>query len=140
MLAKIFLRNYGVLFIGPFIVVCVLGVSLFFLFKLEVHGLYVGDTTRVTAKPATVSCSISKPLPPLVVTSLGLAEFTLVRPTSSYTRVYLGGFRGFDTSTFGPKTLDYITSSKPIFNSGRSYNFRHLPKFMRPTATWRSGM
>lgn len=140
MLAKRFCKNFGLLFLGPLIVACVFGISLFFFIKFEVHSLHVNNTTLVTGKPATVSYSISTPPPALVVKRISVGEYTLVRPTESYTRVYLGFVRGFDTSTFGPKTLDYTTSSKPIFNSGRPYNFRRLPKFMRPTATWRSGM
>lgn len=133
-------KTFGFVFIGPFIVACLLGISLFCLWRVEFSGLHVSNTTLVTGKPATVSYSISTPAPSLVVKRRDVGDYTLVRPTSSYTRVYLGFVRGFDTSTLGPKTLDYITSSKPIFNSGRPYNFRHLPKFMRPTATWRSGM
>lgn len=133
-------KTFCIIFIGPFLVACMLGVSLYLLWRVEVNGLHVNNTTLLTGRPATVSYSISTPAPSLVVKRRDVGEYTLVRPTSSYTRVYLGYVRGFDTSTLGPKTLDYVTSSKPIFNSGRPYNFRHLPKFMRPPATWRSGM
>nr|WEY18168.1 MAG: ORF5 protein [Bamboo rat coronavirus] len=133
-------KTFCIIFIGPFLVACMLGSSLYSLWRVEVNGLHVNNTTLVTGRPATVSYSVSTPAPSLVVKRRDVGEYTLVRPTSSYTRVYLGPVRGFDTSTLGPKTLDYITSSKPIFNSGRPYNFRNLPKFMRPPATWRSGM
>lgn len=128
-------KTFCIVFIGPFLVACMLGVSLYLLWRVEVTGLHVNNTTLVTGRPVTVSYSVSTPAPSLVVKRRDVGEYTLVRPTSSYTRVYLGLARGFDTST-----LDYITSSKPIFNSGRPYNFKNLPKFMRPPATWRSGM
>lgn len=131
--------NLAAIFIGPFIVACMLGIGLVYLCQFQVQVFHVKDTIQVTGKPATVSYSTSTPVTP-VVTTLDVTVFTLIRPTSSYTRVYLGTVRGFDTSTFGPKTLDYITSSKPVYNSGRPYTLRHLPMFMRPPATWRYGM
>nr|UBB42417.1 nonstructural protein 4 [Longquan Niviventer niviventer betacoronavirus 1] len=127
------------IFIGPFIVACMLGIGLVYLLQFEVQVFHVKDTICATGKPATVSYSISTPVPPLVTTLDG-TDFTLIRPTSSYTRVYLGTVRGFDTTTLGPKTLDYITYSKPLYNSGRTYSFRHLPRFMRPPATWMYGL
>lgn len=127
------------IFIGPFIVACMLGIVLVYLLQFEVQVFHVKDTIYATGKPATVSYSISTSLPPLVTTLDG-TDFTLIRPTSSYTRVYLGTVRGFDTTTFGPKTLDYIIYSKPVYNFGRPYSFRHLSRFMRPPATWRYGM
>lgn len=126
-------------FIGPFIVACMLGIGLVYLYQVQVKIFHVDDTIRVTGKPATVSYTTSTPVTPSATTLDG-TTYTLIRPTSSYTRVYLGSPRGFDASTFGPKTLDYITSSKPHLNSGRPYTFKHLPKYMTPPATWRFGM
>ncbi|ACN89734.1 non-structural protein ns4 [Murine coronavirus MHV-1] len=126
-------------FIGPFIVACMLGIGLVYLLQLQVQIFHVNDTIRVTGKPATVSYTISTPVTPSATTLDG-TTYTLIRPTSSYTRVHLGSPRGFDTSTFGPKTLDYTTSSKPHLNSGRPYTLRHLPKYMTPPAIWRFGM
>nr|QSJ02955.1 non-structural protein ns4 [Murine coronavirus MHV-3] len=126
-------------FIGPFIVACMLGIGLVYLFQFQVKIFHVNDTIRVTGKPATVSYTTSTPVTPSATTLDG-TTYTLIRPTSSYTRVYLGTLRGFDYSTFGPKTLDYVTSSKPHLNSGRPYSLKALPRHMRPTATWRFGM
>lgn len=126
-------------FIGPFIVACMLGIGLVYLLQLQIQIFHVKDTIRVTGKPATVSYTTSTPVTPSATTLDG-TTYTLIRPTSSYTRVYLGKSRGFDTSTYGPKVLDYTTSSKPHLNSGRPYTFRHMPTYMRPTATWRFGM
>nr|AAW47241.1 15 kD nonstructural protein [Murine hepatitis virus] len=126
-------------FIGPFIVACMLGIGLVYLLQLQVQIFHVNNTICVTGKPATVSYTTSTPVTPSATTLDG-TSYTLIRPTSSYTRVYLGSPRGFDYSTFGPKTLDYVTSSKPHLNSGRPYTFKALSRHMRPTATWRFGM
>lgn len=127
------------LFIGPFIVACMLGIGLVYLYQVQVKVFHVNNTIRVTGKPATVSYTMSTPVTPSATTLDG-TTYTLIRPTSSYTRVYLGILRGFDFSTFGPKTLDYVTSSKPHLNSGRPYTFKSLARYMRPTPTWRFGM
>ncbi|AFG25752.1 15 kD non-structural protein [Rat coronavirus] len=117
-------------FIGPFIVACMLGISLVYLYQLQNQIFHVNNTIRVTGKPAKLYYSLSTSVTP-VATTLDGTTYTLIRPTSSYTRVYLGKTRGFDTSTFGPKVLNYITSSKPHLNSGRPYTFRHMPKYMK---------
>lgn len=113
-------------FIGPFIVACMLGIGLVYLLQLQVQIFHVKDTIRVTGKPATVSYTTSTPVTPSATTLDG-TTYTLIRPTSSYTRVYLGTPRGFDYSTFGPKTQDYVTNLNLILILVVHILLRHCP-------------
>lgn len=94
----------------------------------------IKTTTRPAGLVGTVSYTTSKPVTPMATTIDG-TDYTNIKPSTVYTTVYIGGSKGVDTSTTGFKTGSYGTSSKPYYNSGRPYNFKHLPKFLRPRPT-----
>ncbi len=97
-------------------------------------GLIVRNTTSPAALPGTVSYIISTPVKSLATTIDG-TTYTIIKPSTVYTTVYLGKFKGLDTSTFGPKPGSYIISTKPILFSGKPYNFRRLSRWLRPNPT-----
>lgn len=131
---------FAVLSIVPFI--AVLLVSCYILW-LSVHPLLdveleFNNTTQPTAKVGTVSYTTSAPIYSLA-TTVDNTGYTIIKPSTVFTTVFLGYSKGFDTSTFGPKPGTYITSNKPILFLGKPYNFRHLPRFLRPNPSWISG-
>lgn len=128
----------AILVLTHLLIALVVGVCLLYL-SFVISVLDIRNTTNPSARIGTVCYTISTPPTP-VVTSGDDGRVTLIKPIDTYTSVYLGKFRGFDTSTTGFKTLDYSTSTKPIFTTGKPYNFRHLPKFRRPTPTWIPGL
>lgn len=128
----------AILVLTPLLIALVVGVCLLHL-SFVILGLDIRNTTNPSARIGTVCYTISTPPMP-VATLGGDGRVTLIKPTDTYTSVYLGKFRGFDTSTTGFKTPDYSTSTNPIFTTGKPYNFRHLPKFRRPTLTWIPGL
>lgn len=92
-----------------------------------------------SAKIGTVSYTITTPATPVFTTGDD-GRVTLIKPTETYTRVFLGIFKGYDASTIGFKTTEYVTSTEPILTTGKPYNFRHLPKFRRPIPSWIPGL
>ncbi|URD31288.1 NS4 protein [Mouse coronavirus] len=129
-------KTYTTLFIGPFMVVVLLCGCLAYAVYLNQQGFNVFTPVKhsiPSASPATLATTLSVPASSVFTTDG--QDYTVIKPTNTRTTVYLGYIRGFDSTTFGPKTLNYVTSSKPILNSGRPYTFKHLVWFMRPTPT-----
>lgn len=122
----------AILVLTPLLIALVVG-------SFVMSGLDIRNTTNPSVRIGTVCYTISTPPTPVVTFGCD-GRVTLIKPTDTYTSVYLGKFRGFDTSTTGFKTPDYSTSTKPIFTTGKPYNFRHLPRFRRPTLTWIPGL
>lgn len=132
-------KTFAILLLIPFIATAIVSFCILYVCLSQYNtGLLINNTTTPSGKIGTVSYTISTPITPLATTREGF-EYTLIKPTSSYTRVFLGTFKGFDSSTFGLKTISYTTSTNLALNSGRPYNFKHLPRFRRPSATWISG-
>ncbi|AYR18608.1 nonstructural protein NS4 [Betacoronavirus sp.] len=128
----------AILVLTPILVALVVGVLLLYS-SFVISGLDIRNTTNPSVRIGTVSYTINTPPAPMVIYGED-GRVTLIKPTDTYTSVYLGKFRGFDTSITEFKTPEYSTSIKPIFTLGKPYNFRHLPKFRRPTLTWIPGL
>nr|AYR18662.1 nonstructural protein NS4 [Betacoronavirus sp.] len=126
----------AILVLTPILIALVVGVFLLHL-SFVISGLDIRNTTNPSSRIGTVCYTINT-LPTPMVTFGEDSRVILIKPTDTYTSVYLGKFRGFDTSTTGFGHVS--TSTKPIFTSGKPYNFRHLPKFRRPTLTWIPGL
>lgn len=136
-------RVFAVLSTVAFITVVILSCYLLWLcmFQLSLFTLeqLVSNTTQPSAKVGTVSYTTSAPLWSMC-TTIDHKSYTLIKPSTVFTTVYLGHSKGFDTTTFGPKPGSYVTHIKPILFSGKPYNFRHLPKFLRPQPVWNRGV
>ncbi|AVN88337.1 4.8 kDa non-structural protein [Water deer coronavirus] len=63
-----------------------------------------------------------------MATTIDCTDYTNIMPSTIFTIVHLGGF--IDTSTTG---FSHGTSSKPYYNSGRPYNFKHSANGFKAT-------
>nr|QOE77328.1 non-structural protein NS4 [Betacoronavirus HKU24] len=103
----------AILVLTPLLIALVVGVCLLHL-SFVISGLDIRNTTNPSVRIGTVCYTISTPPTP-VVTSGDDGRVTLIKPIDTYTSVYLGKFRGFDTSTTGFKTPDYSSQYQAPF-------------------------
>lgn len=90
-------------------------------FKTHLGRAYYNSYHNACCLVGTVSYITSKSVMQMAIT-IDDTDYTNIKPITVFTTVYLGGFIGIDTSTTG---CFHGTSSKPYYNLGRPYNFKH---------------